>query len=614
MVRPRRRKAYETRSYVLCVRLWTVAVGFTLALVFVTIPAVSVTTGQAGTSSAPADAYDFSGPYSRPLTQGDLAIRPADHVYIASPFDGADIEMGIWRPVTETPVPILVHASPYYGYLMTQTTVMDDAAWYGNLIHSLVPHGYAVVGLAVRGTGDSGGCNDVFGPAETADINAAIDWLAKQAWSTGRIAFTGLSYDGGAAWSAAATGNPHVKTIIPVSGVPDLYGLMYRNGSSENRATFLNAAYYGLSIPTTGQQADRPAIRTVCPDALQGIAWSEYSTVTGAMDPSGFWSQRNRKPLVEANYEGSIWSVQGLKDYNVDPSQVIPWVDQLNASGTKTKQMLGLWYHRYPDMPDSAEGGWTRRRADFAQNLLLWLDSELKGKQVDTGPAVEVQDDLGRWRAEAHYPPHDTQWTTYHLDGHTLRTEPGPRTSVVLYPMVNARGSAVPPSPPLGVELGVEGALDLALEPAAEDLLIVGLPKVHVTATPHGPGGYLGAWLYDARPDGTMRGIGWTTMNLAFADGGTTPRSVVPGEPLEVKMEIQPMDAVVKAGHHLVLRIWMFTDQDRLPTLPAAPVTLEMGGDVNSVLMLPTLVRDPEAYFDPPLPASTDAPSTSSSG
>lgn len=581
-------------------RRWPFALG--IALAFLALPAQTGAAG--GADAAPADNYDFSGPYSRPLTPGALSLLPPEHVYIASPLDGADIEMGIWRPDTDLPVPILVHASPYYGYLMTQTTVMDDAAWYGNLIHSLVPHGYAVVGLAVRGTGDSGGCNDVFGPAEMADLDAAIDWLAEQPWSTGNLAFTGLSYDGGAAWSAAATGNPHVKTIIPVSGVPDLYGLMYRNGSSENRATFLNAAYYGLSIPTTGQQADRPAVRAVCPEAVEGIAWSEYSTLTGAMDPTGFWSERNRKPLVEAHYAGSIWSVQGLKDYNVDPSQVIPWVDQLNASGLKTKQTLGQWYHRYPDLPDDAEGGWTKRRADFAQDMLNWLDSELKGLPVDTGPGAEVQEDSLRWRAEAHYPPRDTTWTTYHLDGDALRTEPGSRTSVTLYPLVNARGTAAPAFSGLGVDIGMEDMVDLVTERLTEDVLVVGLPKVHVTVTPHGPGGYLGAELRDVRPDGTMRALGWTTMNLAFADGGTTPKQVVPGEPLEVKMEIQPMDARVAVGHRLLLRVWMFTDQDRLPSFPPAPATLEMGGDIHSVLELPTVVRGPEAYFTPPLPPS----------
>jgi X-Pro dipeptidyl-peptidase len=556
--------------------------------------------------AVPEGEYDLSGQLSKVLVEGTLEILPVEHTYIASDVDGADIEMGIWRPDTSEPVPVLVHASPYYGFLMGAAdadaggeTVVDKDFWYGSLIDNLVPHGYAVVGLSVRGTGDSGGCNDLMGTNEVSDLGTAMEWLGTQPWSNGNIALTGLSYDGSTPWSAAATGNPHVKTIIPISGVPDLYGLMYRNGSSEQRGPLvLNTLYYGGDMATAGQQPPRLAEKALCPGTLEGIAWSGYSGATGAMDPVGFWQERNRKPLVEQNYKGSVWSIQGLQDWNVDSSQVVPWVDQLESQGLRTKQLLGQWYHTYPDWVD--QDGWEARRGDFMENLKRWLDAELKGLPVGTGPLVEVQDDLGRWRAEEHYPPHDTTWTTLHLDHGLLSPQSGDRESAVLYPVLNVGGTAFPPQLPPGVDTSVRGAADFVLGPVAEDLLVVGLPKVHVTVTPQGPGGYMGAYLYDVDRDGTERAIGWTTMNLAFADGGTTQRQVTPGEPLDVKMEIQPMDSVVQAGHQLLLRLWVFTDSDRLPTLPPAPVALEMGGDLQSVLVLPTVVRDPSAYFAVP--------------
>jgi predicted acyl esterase len=558
---------------------------------------------QQAAQAVPAGDYDLEGPLSKVLTPGPLAIKPVQHVYIPSPLDGADIEMGVWLPDTAEPVPVLVHASPYYGFLLGAAdgdvggeTVVDKDFWYGSLIDNLVPHGYAVVGLAVRGTGDSGGCNDLMGEAEVADIDAAMTWLGTQPWSNGNIGLTGLSYDGSTPWSAAATGNPHVKTIIPISGVPDLYGLMYRNGSSEQRGpVVLNTLYYGGDMLTAGQQPQRLAEKSVCPGTLEGIAWSGYSGATGANDPTGFWDERNRKPAVEANYKGSVFSIQGLQDWNVDPSQVVPWVDQLEAKGLRTKQLLGQWYHTYPDWTD--QDGWAARRADFAENLLRWLDHELKGLPVDTGPAVEVQDDQGRWRVEQHYPPHDTVWTTYNLDHGLLTNTSGPRESALLYPSLSEE---FPPNPPPAVDLGVRKAADFALGPLPEDLLVVGLPKVHITVTPQGPGGYMGAYLYEVDKSGVERAIGWTTMNLAFADGGRQRTEVVPGETIQALMEIQPMDSVLAAGGQLVLRLWVFTDQDRLPTLPPAPVALETGAGVTSVLILPTVTRSEAVYFDVP--------------
>ena len=56
--------------------------------------------------------------------------------------------------------------------------------------------GYAVIGLNIRGTGCSGGQFDYFEPRQAQDGREAIEWLAKQEWSTGRIAMVGKSYPG----------------------------------------------------------------------------------------------------------------------------------------------------------------------------------------------------------------------------------------------------------------------------------------------------------------------------------------------------------------------------------------------------------------------------------
>ncbi len=552
-----------------------------------------------GKQATPPGKYDFSGPYGRVLRDGALELLPPERVYLPSDIDGVDIEMGIWRPDTDEPTPVLVQASPYYGYMMSiGATVVDKEGYYGSLIENFVPHGYTVVGLSVRGTGDAGGCNDLMGPAETADLDQAITWLGEQEWSNGRIAMTGLSYDGSTPWGVASLGNPYLKTIIPMSGVPDMYSLMYRNGSAETRGpALLNALYYGGNAASAGAQPQRPLERLLCPEALAGIAWSVGSGLTGAKDPLGFWDERNRKPGVAENYQGSIFSIQGLQDWNVDPSQVIPWVDDLEADGRHVKQLLGQWTHDFPDRVGGSSD-WSNHRADFKQVLLRWLDQELKGLAVDTGPAVQVQDDTGRWRNEEHYPPHDTEWTRLHLTmEERLEATPGDGGSIILRPVLvpGVTGPAV-----LTAETMRE-AVDFVTPPLEAEMLVVGLPKVHVTVTPHAPGGYLAAYMFDRTPGGTDRLIGWTTMNLAFADGSTERTEVIPGQPLLARMEVQPMDSVIEEGNQLVLRLWVFTDGDRLPTLPPGSVSLELGEDL-SILQLPTVERGPDAYFEPPMP------------
>jgi predicted acyl esterase len=569
--------------------------------------------------------YDFEGPYSSVVTPGTLDILEAQRVEIDSPLGGS-IEMGLFLPDTDERVPILLFSSPYLDAeesIMNAgpagagaaPTVTNPSGAVDSLIENFVPHGYAVVTHAVRGTGGSDGCNDLMGPGELADIDAALTWLGTQEWSNGNIAMTGVSYDGSTPWTAAATGNPHLKTIFPISGVPDLYGLMYRNGSSEARGPVLLNALYIQGGIDSGEPDKAPG--RLCPEAIEGLALSGAAGVLGT-DPTGYWQARNRKPMVEANYKGSVFSIQGLQDWNVDPSQVIPWVDQLEAKGLVTRQLLGQWGHAWPDgigadgqNVEDSQG--VAVRADWKEVMLRWMEQELKGRtDVDTGAPVQVRDDIGRWRNEEHFPPHDATWTTYHLGSGFLNPEAGPRESAVLYPQA---APGIPPSPPPAVDVAVRGAAKFVLGPLAEDLLISGLPKVHVTVTPQGPGGYIGAYLYDLDEDaqggnacGPGRRIGWTTMNLAFADGGTTRQETMPGEPIRAMMEIQPMDSVVKAGHQLALCVWVYTEGDgqtvqaRIPTLPPSPVSLEMGEGIESVLVLPTIERGPEVYFTPPAP------------
>ncbi|MGB1586073.1 MAG: CocE/NonD family hydrolase [Thermoplasmatota archaeon] len=543
--------------------------------------------------------WDFTGPYSNVLEAGDIGILPPEIVVLQSDVDGVDIKMGLHLPDTDEPAGVLLFASPYFGFLGGSNDVDGRGGAFGSLVNNFVPHGYAVVGLAVRGTGDSGGCNDLMGPLETADLDQAVTWLGTQSWSNGNVAMTGVSYDGSTPWGVASVGNPHLKTIIPISGVPDMYGLMYRNGSVETRGPLvLNGLYYAGNIAAGTATPENTAERILCPDAKIGLGFSGVSGVTGAHDPIGWWQERDRKPGVEANYEGSVFSIQGMQDWNVDPSQVIPWVDELDKQGLKTKQLLGQWGHSWPDSIGTDGQNAGPMRADWKEILLRWLDSELKGEDVDTGPPVQVRDSLGRWRNELTFPPRDATWTTWHLgNGGLLSPEPGSAETVRLRPVV-----PLPDVSNSAVDVAEE-LVDFVLPKADGELLISGLPKVHVAVTPQGPGGYMGAYLYNRAPSGEMAIIGWTSMNLAFADGSEERTEVIPGQTIRAMMEIQPMDAVIPEGHELVLRLWVNTDADRLPTLPPGIVDLEIGHSIESTLILPTIERTDEYYFEPPVPA-----------
>lgn len=565
-------------------------------------------------------AYKFDAPYSLVLAEGPYKMLPPVRTFLKSQIDGVDIEVAYWLPdVPEgTKVPVLVHASPYHR---PAGTIIQNIGTKQFLTQNFLPHGYAVGAIAVRGTGDSGGCMELMGKKEAADLSQAVTWFATQPWSNGNVGMTGVSYDGTTPWGVAATGNPHLKTIVPISGVNDFYTLMYKNGSSELRGqVLLNLIYYefGWTVfsPLGGGGVDvtrSPQHRVegfVCPEAWEGLAWSGYSTLEGGRDPMGWWDERNLRPQVEKNYGGSILLVHGLEDWNVDPSMSQPWVEQLNASGIPVHQLLGQWKHTSPDRKGSSPSSvQPQHRMDYAEMLLDWFDYWLKdATSIDLGPAVTVQDQSFRWRVEDHWPPRDANWTTYHLAaGNALRTEAGGAAGRVLL-VPNPVGD----NPLQGNLRSAPGyAADFSTAPLTETVNIAGLPRVHVTVSPYGPTGHLAAWLYDVDPSGKETRIGWTTMNLRYHNGDEKAQTLTPQRPIVAKLEIQPMDARIEAGHRILLRLWEYSSDDHLgvpvvkdrnTALPSGPVDVLYGGSVRSVLELPLVSRGPDAYFRPPMP------------
>lgn len=552
-----------------------------------------------GTSVFPGN-YSTRGAYSHVLREGTLEILPVEVALVPSTLDGATIQIGLYRPQAPegTRVPVIVDAGPYYGNYGPPVTELNSVSEF--LVENFVPHGYAVALLTVRGTGDHGGCMDLMGPKEQHDLDQAITWLGTQAWSNGNVAMTGASYDGSTPWEVASHGNPHLKTIVPVSGLTDLYGLMFRNGTAEWRAPLaIEALYYTFGFTAAGRSLQHNLEGVLCPESFQGFVAGPYSAVTGERDPTGFWAARNFRPGVLEKYKGSVLLVHGLQDWNVEPHMGLPFVQQLHdTKGNDVKMMLGQWGHTFPDWaPDKA------KRWDWAEILLHWFDYHLKGDtSIDLGPPVQVQDSTGRWRDEGAWPPQDATWQTFHLATGKLQTQTGAAGSTLLVPTPSNVGILLGDctDPPMGLPDQAGAMADFATDPLSKSMQVAGLPLPHLTVTPLGPGGFLSAFLLSKDKSGHLKCLGWTSMDLRFADGGETMRTVVPGQPLVARLQVQPMDAVVPANHSLVLRLWQMPYSDHQSGTQNYPLRVEWGASTSSTLRVPTIERGLEYFFEPP--------------
>ena len=320
--------------------------------------------------------------------------------------------------------------SPYFDYgqpgsASSPTNVVG--AGRGEFIYdNFIPHGYALAQVAVFATEESTGCFDYRGDGEGQGIHEAVEWLGTQNWSNGNVAIYGKSYEGATAWEAAAQGSEHLKTIVPISGTTALGPLLYKNGSAEARSQVMHSNYGGSILDYDGDDLDN-----LCADVLEGFLAGPTRYGLGELDPymANYYDERSHIDKALGTYNGSIYWVQGMQDWNVDPHQVFggppgtQWYQTYINEGYEVAGMLGQWEHNYPDQwtkhnnQDSGYGGeaiHNMTRWDWGQDLFEWMEYYLKDIGEKPSLHAQIQRNDGEWRIEETWPPLDA--TVMELD------------------------------------------------------------------------------------------------------------------------------------------------------------------------------------------------------
>ncbi|MFC7739379.1 CocE/NonD family hydrolase [Roseomonas sp. GCM10028921] len=196
--------------------------------------------------------------------------------------DGCRIAVDVWLPEGAADrVPAILILTPYYRRFATlEGSETDPIPNAGKFVRHLVPRGYAVVVVDVRGTGASFGTRDSFrSPKEREDSREIADWVVAQPWSDGRIGATGISYPGAASDFLASTGHPAVRAIAPLFAVWDTWQDHYYPGG-----VFLNRLSRSYDDLMIAMDHDRR-------DLLKNIAYYAHPALRGPApvdeDPGG---------------------------------------------------------------------------------------------------------------------------------------------------------------------------------------------------------------------------------------------------------------------------------------------------------------------------------------
>jgi predicted acyl esterase len=139
--------------------------------------------------------------------------------------DGTTLSVSVVLPgpADQGPYPAVVE---YSGYDPSSPTTGQPQ--YKLLAPAL---GMAWVGVNMRGTGCSGGAYNFFENLQALDGYDAIETVAAQPWSTGRVGMVGISFAGISQLFVARTQPPHLNAITPLSVIDDTWrGTLYPGG------------------------------------------------------------------------------------------------------------------------------------------------------------------------------------------------------------------------------------------------------------------------------------------------------------------------------------------------------------------------------------------------
>lgn len=576
-------------------------------------------------------------------THSHSEVRQGMHIDWDVPItmnDGLVLRADVFRPIGEGKYPVLLSYGPYAkglafqeGYpsawqkmvndhpdvphgssnLFQNWEVVDPEKW--------VPDGYVCVRVDSRGCGRSPGYVDHFSPRETQDFHDCIEWAGVQNWSNGKVGLSGVSYFGINQWQVASTNPPHLAAMCIWEGAADWYRDMTHHGGV--LSTFW-ANWYDMQVKTVqyGLGARGPKSKAtnawVCGD-------DTYDDKTLAANRCSFGDDILAHPLDDAYHRersaqwdritvpflsAGNWGGQGLHLRGNSESFMRA------ASKQKWLEMHGLehWTHFYTDY------GIAIQKRFFAH----FLKGEANGWDQEDAVRLQVRHvDHFEERTEKNWPIDRTQWERLHLSpvGHALSHTPTTEAAQLSF---DAQGNGLTfMSAPLAQDTEITGPLAAKLWASSSttdaDVFLVmrvftpDLREVTFAGAidPHTPvaQGWLRASHRELDP----------ALSQPFRPYHTHchAQPLVPGQAVELDIEIWPTSIVVPAGHRIGLSVrgkdYMYAEKtglklsnfknelrgcgpflhddprDRPDTLFAGTTTLHFGPQHESYLLIPVI-------------------------
>ncbi|HZN14179.1 MAG TPA: CocE/NonD family hydrolase [Acidimicrobiales bacterium] len=524
--------------------------------------------------------------------------------------------------------------------IVTVTGYNKGAGQYGacNASDALfATHGYNRLTVDDRGTGNSEGSWDSWGPRMQQDYKELLDWLVKQPWSDGTVGMTGGSYMGITSFLVAETMHPAVKTIWADVPMADAYRDVTLHGGSINAAFIplwlglvagLGALPPSWTFDDPGAGLVTEATHLASVAGFQGNTILNYSTDGDLAYDGAFYQVRSPETKAAALDIPIAWTGGWFDLFQRGEARLYNDLKRLGPD--RKKWFMSPTYHA------AGNSHWDEMGLGSKDAVVLaWFDHWMK--KAPNG--IEAIPSINHWKmgaeAWAHpaaWPVPTAAWTRYLLGEGSLATTAGPpgADALPVIPLVGFCSRSITQWSAGLVLAGSNCETDNRLAEATaltyttsdlkSDVEITGPITATIWGTLNRPEADLVAILTDVDASGKSTQVtgGWLNASQRALDPARSIRigteTIVPfhpftkaaqkavpsGEAQRYDIEIFPTSQVFKAGHRIRLTIGT-SDAHTLPTTIAA---------VNSLGGVFTLLRDaghPSSVLLPIVPASAGA-------
>lgn len=525
-----------------------------------------ITANVYGDSSITSPAVVIRTPY--------VKDRVCDPAHISSPW--TDFTADGFRSVSAEAVP----------------SASDDIVF--RTVNNLVERGYIVVLSDTRGTGYSEGVYDYYNlQAGRYDGFDSIEWVADQAWCNGNVGMWGISASGVLAYSAAITRPPHLKAIAAYMCPADFYlDQWFPSGvfRYEDRMRWIMSLEHSL-WPLDPGASSSPLFsfrRAVFEDRYR----SYYERLRHGESPFNVsWAAQAATHVTYDDFwkEMSLWNK--LDAVTVPVLNIGVLFDHF-IRGTLRYQSALRSTHQFGLLPGGLDVKQVSRDDEFDNHVIAWFDSYLRGESE----------------------PDSTQ-TRFFLTGvdcWTTENSWGAETGTLSLPLSSSSDRACgvlggegrravthlkfDPETPTGTPRNLEDQRDYEARSLVfstvvldHDITVVGVPRLGLFVSSDRSDFDICARLVDVQPNGHTRLVQTGVLRASHRFSHAQPTLVVPGEVVQVSLELPAVTHVFQRGHEvrLVLSLSDFPFYEHLPY----PMTVffHTGEATPAVLELPLL-------------------------